>query len=127
MAADSEEEKARGIDMTPMTNEQAGNRKITMLLIQEIAQLKIDLEGRQTQLAYIQKRCQHQWGETEYVPEHQKAYTIPDQSRGSDFSPECHVPAKTTPKWQRTCQCCGLVQETKEQRTKQVVKEPHFG
>jgi hypothetical protein len=63
----------------------------------------------------VQCNCRHQWSEARYAPDHQEAYEIPGDPPGTmgvDWRPACHVPAKTTPKWVRTCTLCELEQST---------------
>ena len=61
-----------------------------------------------------QDSCAHTWGEIAYDPEYQAAYHIPADGQGSDFRSSCDVPAKTTPKWKKTCSTCGLTLITRE-------------
>jgi len=79
-----------------------------------------ELEQAEMQLALLERSCQHQWGETEYVPEHQAAYTIqgdPPGTMGVDRRLPCSVPAKTVKKWRRACSLCGKVEVTNKVKT----------
>lgn len=78
--------------------------------------LKQQLADAERQLEREQTTCQHDWSKIQYVPEHKEGYHIPAIKQGSDFQASCDVPAKTTPKWQKTCADCGLTLVTK--RTK---------
>jgi len=63
--------------------------------------------------------CQHKWGETRYTPEHKEAYTIPGDPPGTmgvDWRGPTDVPAKTTKKWTRQCESCGLTQTTTQMK-----------
>jgi hypothetical protein len=90
-------------------------------LRKEIKDLQARLEAKRNSLQQIVKRCRHDWGKTEYVPEHHKAYTLPGDPPGTmgvDRRGPCHVPARTDKKWQRVCKKCGATHFTS--RTKMV-------
>lgn len=85
------------------------------------------------QAEQLRRRCPHVWGETKYTPDYQEAYTIPGDPPGTmgvDWRGPCHVPAKTTPKWSRTCTKCGYTQTTERKKmTGGVLQQevPDFG
>ncbi len=59
--------------------------------------------------------CRHKWGDTRYDPDRKGAYTTtgdPLGTMGVDWRGPVNVPAKTTKRWTRECELCGLVQIT---------------
>lgn len=91
------------------------------LLINEQDEAQTRANSLQGRISYEQEKCDHDWAPVKYIPEYQENDTIPDRSHGSDFSPACDVPEKTTRKWSRHCYKCLLEQTTK--RTKNVKYE----
>lgn len=97
-------------------------------LDRQIKAKQAELDQLHNQRSRVISDCQHDWGETEYVPDYQEAYTIPGDPPGTmgvDWRGPTHVPAKTTPKWQRKCKKCGYV-ETTTRTTEKVSHTPKF-
>ena len=89
-------------------------------LREEIKILQTRLEARRNMLQQVVSRCQHDWGKTEYIPEHHKAHTIledPPGTMGVDWRGPCYAPAQTNKKWQRICKECGCKQITSRTKT----------
>jgi len=89
-----------------------------------VGNLRQQLAEAERQLEREQTTCKHEWGKVKYVPNYQPAYCIPsDKERelqmGVD-SQGCHVSAKTTPKWQKTCPKCGLTLVTETTKKEHV-------
>lgn len=97
------------------------------VLREEIKELELKLSDSKSRLNQMEQECHpHVWGEVEYTPEHQEAYTIPGDPPGTmgvDWRPDCPVPAQTTKKWTRTCKRCGKEQVTTRTSEKKI-EEP---
>ena len=86
-----------------------------------LEQAKRDLERAQQSVQQIERDCEHDW-EVVDKPIYDEAYYIPGDKEmgremGVDSLPGCHVSAKTTPRWIRTCKKCGKVEHTTQTRT----------
>lgn len=91
------------------------NPAIAPAIRTKIQDLEAELERQKTRLKDAERECQHDWLPIEYCPEYQEAYTIPGDAPGTmgiDWRGPTYVPAKTTPKWRRTCRICGRVEKT---------------
>ena len=88
---------------------------------------KVD-ETEQAIVTQLGKFIREVDGKTIYDPIYHAAYTCPGDPPGTmgvDWRGPVHVPSKTIPKWRRTCDLCGKIEET--QRTNDVVtKEPKW-
>lgn len=76
-------------------------------------QKQLDLKG--TKLRLARTHCLHCWSPVKWDPIYEEAYTIPADPPGTmgvDWTPEIHVPSKTTRRWTRACEACGMVQHT---------------
>jgi len=96
------------------------NHKVAMMEV-EVNKLTRQLALAKSDLEQVRRTCRHQWGKTQYTPDIQEAYTIPADPPGTmgvDWRPECHVPRQVTPKWTRTCEECGLKEETQQTEDK---------
>ncbi len=92
----------------------------------EFDELSRDIESRAESLSRDRERlkrereaCPHRWGETRYTPDHQTGYTIPGDKPGtcgSDWRGPVDVAPKTTKRWARQCESCGLEQVTERTR-----------
>lgn len=81
----------------------------------DIAAREQSLDRDRARLQSARAECLHKWGETRYTPDRQEAYTAPGDPPGTmgvDWRGPVDVPAKTTKKWTRRCESCGLVQIT---------------
>jgi hypothetical protein len=77
---------------------------------------KLDRQKRELEqeLSQFQTACKHDFT-VEYTPDRQEARTFtgdPPGTMGIDRQLPFSVPAKTFPKWTRTCKNCGKQQET---------------
>lgn len=97
-------------------------------LAKEIEQLELALQTKRSLLNHQRSVCKHQWGETNYDPIIRKGYQDPgdgDNWHGADKRFPQWIPEQQTPVWKRTCQKCGLTEETRETRD-DVTKVPIF-
>lgn len=93
-------------------------------LIQEVAQAsaqveraQLELRQKQYALDQFQKRCSHDWSE-EYDPIHHPGGSDPGDPPGTmgvDRRGPTSWPARTEPRWKRTCRHCGKVEHTTRQ------------
>jgi hypothetical protein len=84
-------------------------------LRKKITSLSTELESAKKELGEIERRCQHDWNDPVYTPEHHEAHRIPGDPPGTmgvDWRGPLDVPAKTIPKWTRTCKRCGMPETT---------------
>jgi hypothetical protein len=97
----------------------------------KIASLKQELENAERALEQSVRNCCHLWSKPEPDHIYQKAYTIYGDRPGDpgyggvDRQFDCHVPAKETKRWKRTCKHCGEVQHTSNV-TQHITEEPRF-
>ncbi len=94
---------------------------------QELFAMEEHLRRRRADLDQAEKNCRHEW---DVVRDdlREGGYTIPGDPPGTmgiDWRGPCHVPAKTTPRWRRTCRVCGKVEYTTRIETEEI-KHPKF-
>lgn len=91
-------------------------------LLKEADELQRQAEAKRKEALNF-KCTTHQWGEVSYNPKIQKGYFfVGDRSGdpgydGVDRRFDTYVPDTATPKWERTCKCCGFKQETVTTKT----------
>jgi hypothetical protein len=74
-----------------------------------------DFQNAKYVVENIQRTCKHEWLPVAFVPIIHKAYDAPDlYGHFTEGMPEriVHVPEKREPRWTRTCDLCGKVEET---------------
>lgn len=88
-------------------------------LTKEVNQLCLEIEKEQN-------TCRHDWNESKYDPVTKYDWSYRGlEGHGSDVLPIGDYYQTQTPRWSRSCKCCGLVQYTNEQRPSGPMK-PYF-
>ena len=103
------------------------NHKVAMLEV-EVNKRTRELEQAKNELEHIRRTCRHQWGPTQYAPLREGGYEIPGDpvgTMGVDWRGPTWVPRTERPRWKRTCEECGKVEETERTEDK-VEKTPVF-
>lgn len=93
-----------------------------------VQNLRRQLNSAESLLCSIEQRCPHVFGEPVSDPIIHKAYTIPGDPPGTmgiDWRGDHYVPERRIPRWLRTCNLCGKVEETTVCE-ETVVKGPRF-
>lgn len=90
---------------------------------------RTEFESAQRRLDTLRRTCQHKWSKPEYKPIIREGYQDPGDAPGTmgvDWRGPTWIPAKETPKWERHCTECGLIEETFKTED-HVTKTPVFG
>jgi hypothetical protein len=85
-------------------------------LKREASDLSSQAARKKEELASIQGKCRHVFGDVMYDPIRREAYRIPGDPPGvggSDHRFSVDVPVRIIPRWEKTCNLCGLVKTTK--------------
>jgi len=91
-------------------------------LRKRIAELTVELKDAEAGLNRLTTRCNHQWTEPVYIPEHHEGYQDhgdPPGTMGVDRRLPSYIPARTIDEWKRTCTQCGHTQKTRHTRKEQ--------
>lgn len=93
-----------------------------------VAHAEFQLSSARSALSNLEARCSHEWGQVVSDPIIRKGYTEPGDAPGTmgiDHRSSFYVPEQVTPRWTRTCNLCGKVEETTA-TDKQVSLTPRF-
>ena len=108
-------------DSTDMTTLEEANKLRT-----EIERQSALLASSKEKLYWLERNCQHEFGEAKYTPEYHPGHHFagdPPGTMGVDRQLPMDVPSETIPKWTRTCKICGKTETTTS--TKDVItKKP---
>jgi len=100
----------------------------TEALTKEIETLEVRLRKARDELRTFYESCEHEWGPVTYTPLMSCEYTDPGDPPSSysiDTGLPVYVPGHTTPRWSRTCKCCGKVEYT-ERTNEHITRTPRF-
>ena len=98
-------------------------------LRQRIVDQERQVAEAELELKRIEDSCDHKWNDPVYTPERHEGYRIPGDPPGTmgvDRQLPMDVPAKTIPKWTRTCPKCGKTEVTTKTEVVKVVEGPKF-